>query len=155
GLEAARERAELSFREVALLAEALHSGDEAAIERLGGLRPDPRKLALVDQALGQLDAGFRDRLVIRVGENATKRPGGLLAALLHRLLERVGARLPGRIERILDVGLDLLGRFTVEPEDDLSEESTSRHVSIPPGFVASLATHRRASNTVVPQRPRS
>src|SRR5690606_22674171 len=86
GLERPREAPELTLGEVALRPQALHPGDEAAVERLGSLGPNPLELALVDQALGQLDAGLGDRLVIRVGENATKRPGGLGAALLHRLL---------------------------------------------------------------------
>src|SRR5690606_12778934 len=56
GLEAACERAELPLGEVALLAEALHAGDEPAVERLRGLRPEPLELLAVDQPLGELDA---------------------------------------------------------------------------------------------------
>src|SRR5690606_25081039 len=86
GLERPREAPELSLGEVALRPQAVHPGDEAAVERLGSLGPNSRELALVDQALGQLDAGFCDRLVIRVGDIATKRPRWLVAAFLHRLL---------------------------------------------------------------------
>src|SRR5690606_25466548 len=83
--------------------------------------------------------------------------GGLIAALLQRRFESPGTRLAGLVQRVLDVGLHLLGRLSIDPEYDLAEKSAPpaiRHrLRIPPGFALSAATRRRACYTGA--RPRS
>src|SRR5690606_38255914 len=95
--------------------ETVHAGDESGIERACGLATEPVELALVDQAPGELHPRLGYGLIVRFGEDTAELPGGLGAALLHRLFQLLRARLARLVQCVLDIGLHLFGRTPVEP----------------------------------------